>query len=132
MFRLKLLTLYPAFLCAFFHFPFLLSGQPPAVRPTIFGELTQQEGAKMTLEMDVTTLIENRKTNNYYPAMLTTADGTAYKVEVKPRGKYRRKISEIPPLKIKFKNKLLLAAGFDTLNEVKLVLPTIDDASGDE
>lgn len=86
----------------------------------------------MSLEMDVTTLIENRKADTYFPAMLTTEDGTTYKIEVRPRGKYRRKISEIPPLKLKFKKKLLVAAGLDTLNEVKLVLPTIDNVQGDE
>ncbi len=86
----------------------------------------------MTLEMDITTLIENKKSDTYFPAMLTTADGTSYKMEVKPRGKYRRKIAEIPPLKLKFKKKFLLAAGLDTLNEIKMVLPTIDNAQGDE
>ncbi|MEO6039615.1 MAG: hypothetical protein ABIQ93_14475 [Saprospiraceae bacterium] len=132
MFRLKLLTLYPAFLFVFFHFSFSATGQPAAASSSIFDQLTRQEGVKMTLEMDVTTLVENKKTNTYFPAMLTTEDGTSYKIEVKPRGKYRRKISEIPPMKLKFKKKLLVAAGLDTLNEVKLVLPTIDNAQGDE
>jgi hypothetical protein len=99
---------------------------------TIFERLAQEEGSKMTLEMDLTTLVANKRTDNFYPGTLVASDGTTYKVEVKPRGKYRRRIAEIPPLKIKFKKKALTAEGLDTLNEVKLVLPCYDDKKGDE
>ena len=86
----------------------------------------------MTLEADMTTILENRNKDIYYPATLTGADGKSFKVEIKLRGKYRRKIAEIPPLKIKFKKKDLKAEGLDTLNEIKLVLPVYDNALGDE
>ena len=49
---------------------------------------------------------------------LTDADGKTYQVEIKPRGKYRRKVCEEPPLKVKFSKKALRAEGLDTLNEV--------------
>ncbi len=117
---------------------FLLIGQiafaqPNGLRvPSIFDRLTQEEGAKMTLEMDYTTLLENRKTNQYFPATLTDADGKTYQVEIKPRGKYRRKVCEEPPLKVKFSKKALRAEGLDTLNEVKIVMPCYDNPSGDE
>lgn len=99
---------------------------------SVFEVLTQTEAAKISLETDLTTIIENRKNDVYYPATLTTDDGKVYRVELKPRGKYRRKISEIPPLKIKFKKKSLREQGLDTLNEIKLVLPVYDNALGDE
>lgn len=107
-------------------------GQAAVRRETIFEHLTKKEGDKITLETDLTTIIENKKTEQYYPGTLTTADGKMYKVDIKPRGKYRRKIAEIPPLKLKFKKKLLTEEGFDTLNEIKLVLPAFDNAQGDE
>ncbi|MCC7506906.1 MAG: hypothetical protein IT259_16490 [Saprospiraceae bacterium] len=100
--------------------------------PTIFDRLTQEEAAKLTLEMDYTTLLENRKTNQYFPATLTDANGKTYQVEVKPRGKYRRKVCEEPPLKVKFSKKGLRAEGLDTLNEVKIVMPCYDNPRGDE
>ncbi len=100
--------------------------------PTIFDRLTQEEGARLTLEMDYTTLLENRKTNQYFPAMLVDAAGKTYQVEVKPRGKYRRKVCEEPPLKVKFPKKMLRAEGLDTLNEVKIVMPCYDNPRGDE
>jgi hypothetical protein len=99
---------------------------------SVFNALTQDEGAKMTIETDLTTIISNKKTNQYFPGTLTTADGKSYKIELRPRGKYRRKVAEIPPLKIKFSKKGLRAEGLDTLNEIKLVLPCYDSDKGDE
>ncbi|MCC6412621.1 MAG: hypothetical protein IT270_13230 [Saprospiraceae bacterium] len=100
--------------------------------PSIFERLTAVENVKMTLETDLTSLIEQKKSELYFPGTLTTEDGKTYKVEIKVRGKYRRKAAEIPPLKLKFGKKSLKAEGLDTLNEIKLVLPVFDNAEGDE
>lgn len=86
----------------------------------------------MTLEMDLTTLLANRNSEEYYPALLTLATGKSYQVKVRPKGKYRRKVAEIPPLKVKFPKKTLQEEGLDTLNEFKLVLPCYDNFLGDE
>lgn len=102
------------------------------VPKSIFQVLTEKEAVKMTLECDLTTIIEQKKTNQYFPATLRTADGKTYRAEVKPRGKFRRKISVFPPLKIKFKKKDLVAEGLDTLNELKLVLPCFENDRGNE
>ncbi len=103
------------------------------LRPkSIFEVLTQQEAVKMTLETDLTTIIEQKRTSQYFPALLRSEDGKVYRIEVKPRGKFRRKVSMFPPLKLKFKKKELLAQGLDTLNEIKLVLPCYDTELGDE
>lgn len=108
--------------------------QAGTANPTksIFELLTQEEGAKMTLETDLTTIIEQKKTAQYFPAMLRTDDGKVYRIDVKPRGKFRRKVSVFPPLKLKFKKKDLVAEGLDTLNEIKLVLPCYESDKGDE
>ena len=77
--------------------------QVPDTLRSIFEHLTATEGIKITLEADLTTIIANKKTNQYFPGTLITEDGKTYAIELRPRGKFRRKISEIPPLKIKFK-----------------------------
>jgi hypothetical protein len=107
-------------------------GQKTTPSKSIYEHLTKTDAAKITLEVDLTTIVENRKKDQYYPATLTTDDGKKFKVEVKPRGKYRRKMADIPPLKIKFKKKDLTAAGFDTLNEIKLSLPAYDNSLGEQ
>ncbi len=132
MLTLKLFARYILTGIILFQIPDLISAQASPPRQSIFEHLSQIECAKMTLEIDMTTLVANKKKNDYMPGTLTTEDGKVYQIEAKPRGKYRRKVSEIPPLKIKFKKKGLVADGLDTLNEIKITLPTVDNAEGDE
>ncbi len=101
-------------------------------KESLLNRLTRTEMPSITLETDFTTLIQNRKTNNYFPATMTTADGVVRKLEIKPRGKFRRKTCELPPLKFKFSKKALVAEGLDTMNEIKLVVPCFDSDAGDE
>ena len=86
---------------------FFLSDKPHALaqKRTVFEQLTMVEAAKMTLEADITTIVQQKKSSQYFPGTLTTEDGKVYRIELKPRGRFRRKISEIPPLKMKFKKK---------------------------
>lgn len=100
--------------------------------PSLFERLTAVKTPDLTLSTDVSALMSNKKMTDYQPAKLTSADGKTYEVGVKPRGKFRRRISEIPPLKVKVKKKVLQAEGLDTLNELKLVLPTSIDEAGNE
>jgi hypothetical protein len=129
---IRIFLLYTS-LCFFGNLAFLQAQNSASKAPiSVFDHLTKSEGTKITIEADFTTLVANKKTNQYFPGTLTTDDGKTLKIELRPRGKYRRKISEIPPLKIKFSKKMLLAEGFDTLNEIKLVLPYTDNAESDE
>jgi len=117
---------------------FILSGltlaaQAPSVAPsTIFEKLTASEAIELTLETDLTTFVAQKKTNNYMPGTLRTKDGKTYKVEVRPRGRYRRKVSKIPPMKIRFDEKELQAENLDTLNEIKIALPSVHTEQGNE
>lgn len=101
-------------------------------KKSIFQSLTAEEMPKISLELDLTTVIANKKTNTYFPATLVADNGKKYELEVKSRGKYRRKTCEFPPLKLKFKKKNLKAEGLDTLNEIKLILPCFENDRGDE
>lgn len=142
---------FPVSYCAnlnqmFFAAMFLKSNLPAAVlavlffttttlaaqsRPLSFFEyLTPREGVALTLSTDVSALIANKNSGDYQPAKLTTADGKTFELQVKSRGKFRRKIAEIPPLKLKIKKKALATEGLDTLNELKLVLPCTLDENG--
>lgn len=99
---------------------------------SIFQMLTQKEMNKITLEVDLTALLANRKKNDYIPAKLIDPNGKKWDIEVKTRGKYRRKTCVIPPLKLKFSKKALKSAGLDTLNEVKLSIPCYENDLGDD
>lgn len=101
-------------------------------QPSIFTSLTATENAPIALTLDLTTLIAHKKEGAYQQGTLTSPDGAIYAVDVRPRGKYRRKIAVWPPLKLKFNKAALLKAGFSGHNEVKLSLPCYDNEQGNE
>lgn len=123
--HLSLILLVVTFLSIVYSFN--VSAQTSQSTPSVFDYLTPQEGADISLELDLTELINNKKTNQYFPGSLSAGDGKMFGVEVRPRGKSRRRICDVPPLKLKFRKKELRAAGLDTLNEIKLVVPCFND-----
>lgn len=108
-----------------------LHAQAPAKKSSAFEFIAQRDGAGMQLELDLTELINSKKSNNYHPAGITLEDGTTIALEVRPRGKFRRRVSDVPPLKLKFAKKDMRALGLDTLNEVKMVVPASFDQEGE-
>lgn len=113
--------------------PAILPAQNENAAPvSIFEYLTQREGDTLCLQLDLQALLAKRRTKEYGKAVLTDAGGRHFPVEVRCYGKFRRMKSEIPPVKLKFSKKKLLAARLDTLNEVKLVLPFTNDEKGGE
>ncbi len=119
------------FLLCFFS-GFCLLAQAPQGVSTIFEKLTATEGADLTLEADLTTFVGQKRTNNYLPGTLRTKDGKTYQVELRPRGRYRRKVSAIPPMKLRFSERELQSEGLDTLNEIKIALPSVHNDLGNE
>lgn len=99
---------------------------------SIFEALVESEADRITIDMDLTTIVAQKRSDQYFPATIIASDGTPYKMQVRPRGKFRRKNAIYPPLKLKFKKKYLVSLGLDTLNEIKLVLPCYDSKLGDE
>lgn len=113
----------------------LLSAPPAALAgapESIFEHLTSEEGAPMALTLDLNGFIAQKRSNDYFPATLQTADGMFYGVDIRARGRYRRMNAEVPPFKIKFRKKDLFARGLDSLNEIKVVLPMDAGKKGDE
>lgn len=100
-----------------------ISGQSLASPESVFTYLTREEGAMVQLELNLDSLVQNRKSAQYVPATITDQFGGSFPAKVRTRGKFRRKNCEIPPIKIKFGNSNLEAVQMDTLNEIKLVLP---------
>jgi len=101
-----------------------LVGQDSLPQPlTVFDYLSKEEGAKIQLNLDLAGLLQNRKKAEYLSATLSDESGKTFDLEVRTRGKYRRKRCEIPPIKLKFSKSSLQGAQLDTMNEIKLVLP---------
>ena len=89
----------------------------------------QQEEEIIPFEIitNIETVYADWKVQNYHwgKTIINLSDESLIEEEtkVKPRGKYRSRYCDNPPLKIKFSNKKLKARNFKKLNEFKLVYP---------
>jgi len=86
-----------------------------------------QQAIEIELTTDVKSLKENKKKELYQPATIKFLNlpqmDESYNIEVRPRGKSRKRICTIPPLKLKFNKKELKNAGYQKYNTFKLVIP---------
>lgn len=111
-------------------------GYMPHSGQSIFDVINQQDIVEMTLTAEIDSLIETRKTKDYRVADLSFKDGAGihhnYQIKVRPRGKFRRRVCDFPPLKIKFSKEQLEAAGLSKHNDLKLVTHCMEDESFNE
>ncbi len=100
--------------------------------PTIFDELEREGLLAVTLTTDLTELEANQKTETYQSAEIryeAPGQGVVTRpVDVRVRGKYRRRVCSFPPLKLRFAEPVLREAGLlERHRTVKLVTHCIDD-----
>lgn len=112
------------------------AGQPTKgieTNASFFDHFSDDDIVKVRIETNIADLIENRKRKSYLPATLKWEDneGNWHQLDagVKPRGKFRRRICDFPPLKLKLSKDDLQQAGFTSFNKLKLVTHCIDDKS---
>lgn len=102
-------------------------------KSSIFDFLSQDEIFEFKLEADFDTLIENKnRIIKFLPGSLSFLDEKEGKIKLKvglkPRGKYRRKVCDFPPLRLKFKKKGLKKMGLHgKYNSLKLVTHCMKD-----
>lgn len=118
-------------------FPLLLhAGNGNENLQSIFDQLKQEKVLLAELEVDLDQLESNRKSNDYLPARFsfTPESGVtqSWQVDVRTRGRFRRKTCEMPPLRIKFSKDDLAAKGLLKHNVFKLVTHCMEGAAGDE
>lgn len=100
-------------------------------RQSLFDQIMQEEALEITIQADFDQLVNHRNTNDYTAGNITIekASGELFEHEIKirPRGKFRRRICDFPPLKLKFAKQELQTAGLLKYNDFKLVTHCIDD-----
>lgn len=100
---------------------------------SLFDHLAEGDGIlKVTLETDLTALIEDRKSEERIPAVFTFVDEDGKKQEhrlkVRSRGKFRRKVCQFPPVMLDFSKKRLKEMGYvGEYDKLKLVTHCLDD-----
>ena len=105
---------------------------PTVAGRSIFDEMLAAKSDDITIVTDLDALIEGKSRSEYQSGQIIFGKKQTLQMELRPRGKFRRKICEFPPLKIKFSKKELANAGFSKLNEVKLVTHCADSDAGNQ
>jgi len=82
---------------------------------TIFKTLKSPQIQEVTVQTDITQIIEGKRTNEKFPATLIFTDEEENRIEksieLTPRGKSRRTYCDFPPLRIKFSKQQLVDRG---------------------
>lgn len=105
---------------------------------TIFQKITRDSFFEVVLETNFDSLIKNKKVSSKkYPGTILFKNkaGEKFKMNVKiePRGRSRRKVCSMPPLKIDFPKKALEAMGlFPGCDKLKLVTNCNDTEDSDQ
>jgi hypothetical protein len=101
-------------------------------KKSIFEILFREAPLEITITTNLTSLIENRRTEDYTEGQMSYEDeqgkSIVRQIELQPRGKFRRRVCDFPPVRLKFAKKDLEAEGIETrFNKLKLVTHCVDD-----
>jgi hypothetical protein len=111
-------------------------GGPAVASQSIFDLMYSEQAIDAVLELNLDEVIANRKNAKQVDATFsfTTEDGAlqTFSAKVATRGKYRRRICDLPPLKLDFKKEELKAAGLEKYDKYKLVTHCLDSEEGQE
>lgn len=121
----------------FFSALYSQSAALPVSKKSIFTFLENEGPLPVTIVADFQEIIVNKnKIDDYLEGELRiNRDGATpveMPVKLKPRGKFRRKVCDFPPLKLKFRKKDLAQMDLDTFNNLKLVTHCKDEVNDDD
>lgn len=130
-FRINILVLFIGFSLSFL--AATICAQEIA-EPSIFDVMGHTEILNLTIETEVDSLIEHRRSAAKYQSILSFEDKDgqtqSFDIKIALRGVFRRlRCSGIPPLKLNFKKKALTTTGLAKFDDYKLVTYCIDDKS---
>ncbi|MEM1324558.1 MAG: hypothetical protein AAGI23_01325 [Bacteroidota bacterium] len=110
-----------------------------AVQPdqqSLFDVFQEQDLLEVTLKTDFDLILADKRNEEYQPATfiyLNAADEEVLEnIKIKQRGKYRRRVCDMPPLKLNFDKSDLADKGLAKFDKMKLVTYCMDSPSSKE
>lgn len=105
-------------------------------KSSIFELFLSEDYTEFDLTFNFQELERLKNTNDYLPAAIELdiphEEVRHWDIEIKTRGRYRRRICDFPPIKLKFDKDDLAEVGYKKDNDMKLVTHCIDDYTGKE
>jgi len=106
----------------------------PGEKLTFFDIISYQPTVDFNLELDLDKFIDEKNDGEYQPAWLTFTDKNGiehrWKMKVRARGRYRRRICGMPPMKLNLDKDDLEDFGLCKDDEYKLVTQCVEDEKG--
>lgn len=99
--------------------------------PSLMGKILQDEPLSITITTDLELLLQDRRNDDWQTARLQyEKNGMEYdwKMDIRPRGKFRRTNCDFPPLKLELSKKDLGKAGLAKQDDLKLVTHCLADS----
>jgi hypothetical protein len=105
-------------------------------KSSIFELFLSDDYTEFNLTFNFQELERLKNTNDYMPAAIELdiphEEVRHWDIEIKARGRYRRRICDFPPIKLKFDKNDLAEVGYKKDNDMKLVTHCIEDYTGKE
>lgn len=105
--------------------------EPVAEPPSLIGKILQNDPLSITISTDLELLLQDGRNDDWQTARLQyEKNGIAYdwKLDLRPRGKFRRRTCDFPPLKLELSKKALGKAGLAKQDDLKLVTHCLADS----
>lgn len=132
---MKSRLLYAAVLTVLLGGLFMSAAPEPSLttrsQQSFFDRLVTPEITRFTLTFDIDQLEGMKRSDDYFPATFSL-NGENWDAKVKVRGRYRRRVCDFPPLKLKLNKDMLEAAGLQRHNKFKLVTHCSDNFDNDD
>ncbi|MBX2872759.1 MAG: CotH kinase family protein [Saprospiraceae bacterium] len=99
--------------------------------PSLLAKILQDDPLPITITTDLEVLLQDNRDDEWQLGRLQyEKNGIAYdwKMDVRPRGKFRRMTCEFPPLKLELSKKALGKAGLAKQDDIKLVTHCLADS----
>lgn len=114
--------------------PGILNAGIPGAKPrSLFEWIEQPETLEVVVETDMRALL-SEKNDEYLPATFTFKDAMGQEQQltsgIKPRGKFRRRVCDFPPIKLSFDEQELIQRDLLPFNSLKVVTHCLADVSG--
>lgn len=102
-----------------------------SVKQSLFTDFHSEEMVKLTITTNIDQLLTNRNTDQYQDAEVVWRSSNGNQVTldagIRARGKYRNRVCNFPPIKLKFSKKELTNLGYSSYNKMKLVTHCLED-----
>lgn len=130
--KTRSLIILVVLLLSTYYSPIFSQSEHTHPRASIFNQLERDGILEITIKTDLTELLSGEGKKGYIPTQLHYKDQSGknikWSMESRLRGKFRRRVCDFPPIKLRFDKDDLSAKGLSSFHTLKLVTHCLEDS----